>query len=79
MEWDQVQGGAWGGQRGSTIAEEELALREAYRTLGVEPGADEATVKRAYRERVKVVHPDRGGDEAEFKRVTAAYDRLTHR
>ena len=51
--------------------------REAYRILGLDPGADEGRVKRAYRERVKTVHPDRGGDETEFRRVKSAYDRLT--
>ncbi|WP_159899862.1 J domain-containing protein [Salinirussus salinus] len=52
--------------------------REAYETLGVEPGADESAVKRAYRERIKDVHPDAAdGDAEEFKRVQAAYDRLT--
>jgi len=54
-----------------------ITEREAYDRLGLDPGADEATIKRAYRERVKEVHPDRGGDEKAFKRVTAAYDRLT--
>lgn len=51
---------------------------EAYRTLGLDPDADEEDVRRAYRERVKEVHPDRpAGDEDEFKRVTQAYERLT--
>jgi len=54
-----------------------LTEREACDRLGVEPGADGATIRRAYRERVKEVHPDRGGDEEAFKRVAAAYDRLT--
>lgn len=50
----------------------------AYRTLDLEPGADEATIKRAYREKVKSVHPDAdGGDEEAFKAVTAAYEQLT--
>lgn len=51
---------------------------EAYRVLGVEPGADDATVKQAYRQKVKEVHPDTAdGDEEQFKRVTRAYERLT--
>jgi hypothetical protein len=50
---------------------------EAYRTLGLDPGADEADVREAYRERVKEVHPDRGGDEESFRRVTRAYEALT--
>ncbi|MFP9193034.1 DnaJ domain-containing protein [Natrialbaceae archaeon A-CW1-1] len=49
---------------------------EARSVLGVDPTAEQATIKRAYRERVKDVHPDRGGDEADFKAVTAAYERL---
>jgi hypothetical protein len=52
--------------------------QEAYRTLGLDPGADEEAVRSAYRERVKEVHPDRpAGDEDEFKRVNRAYERLT--
>lgn len=50
---------------------------EAYRTLGLEPGASEQRVKRAYREAVKNAHPDRGGSEEEFKQLTRAYERLT--
>ena len=51
---------------------------EAYRTLGLDPDADEEAVREAYRERVKEVHPDRpSGDEDEFKRVNRAYERLT--
>ena len=51
---------------------------EAYRRLGLEPGADESAVKRAYRERVKEVHPDtETGDQEAFKQVTRAYERLT--
>ena len=59
-------------------AESGPTAREAYRTLGVEPGADESAVKEAYRQRIKEVHPDAAdGDAEEFKRVQAAYDRLT--
>jgi len=51
--------------------------REAYETLGLDPGADEAAVERAYRERVKEVHPDAdGGSEEAFKRVNRAYEAL---
>jgi DnaJ-domain-containing protein 1 len=55
-----------------------LSPEEAYRTLGLDPGADEGAVREAYRERVKEVHPDTpSGDEDEFKRVNRAYERLT--
>lgn len=51
---------------------------EAYRTLGLDPGADEAAVRSAYRAKVKEVHPDtEQGDERAFKRVQNAYERLS--
>ncbi|MFB6123486.1 MAG: J domain-containing protein [Haloferacaceae archaeon] len=51
---------------------------EAYRTLGLDPGATEAEVRRAYRAKVKEVHPDAdSGDEEAFKRVNRAYETLT--
>lgn len=51
---------------------------EAYRTLGLDPGADDAAVKRAYREKAKEAHPDtEDGDEQRFKRINEAYERLS--
>jgi hypothetical protein len=56
----------------------EPTIAEAYRTLGVDPGADEDAVRAAYRERAKSTHPDtESGDEETFKRVNRAYERLT--
>jgi hypothetical protein len=50
---------------------------EAYRTLGLDPGADQQAIKQAYREKVKTVHPDTdGGDKEQFKDVKSAYERL---
>lgn len=55
-----------------------LSREEAYRALGLAPGADAAEVRRAYREKVKRVHPDADtGDEEAFKRVTRAYEILS--
>lgn len=62
---------------GSAPTQDGMSKTEAYRTLGVDPEADEGRVKAAYRQRVKEVHPDSGGDEEEFKRVTQAYETLT--
>ncbi len=51
---------------------------EAYRTLGLDPGADESAIRTAYREKVKNVHPDTdSGSERAFKRVQSAYERLS--
>jgi DnaJ-domain-containing protein 1 len=63
---------------GAPPADDGPSRAEAYRRLGLEPGANDAAVKRAYRERVKEVHPDTAdGDQETFKRVTRAYERLT--
>ncbi|MFB6117313.1 J domain-containing protein [Halosegnis sp.] len=74
-ETRQADGGARG--RRPPDPDPGPSRREAYETLGLDPGAEEAAVRRAYREQVKETHPDRGGDEEQFKRVTAAYERLT--
>lgn len=74
-----------GSRRGSGGRRESVRERpsgpsraEAYRTLGVDPGAGDDEVRRAYRRLVKEVHPDaESGDEEEFKRVNRAYEALT--
>lgn len=51
--------------------------KEAFETLGLDPGADQDDIKAAYRSRVKEVHPDtEAGDEEQFKKVNRAYERL---
>ncbi|MFC6798878.1 MULTISPECIES: J domain-containing protein [unclassified Haladaptatus] len=72
------QGAQTRGRVGRPPSRNQQSLADAYRVLGLEPGADEASVKQAYRKRVKETHPDteRGSEEA-FKRVTAAYERLS--
>lgn len=56
----------------------ELSAGEAYRRLGLEPGADEAAIRQAYRRQVKDVHPDRAdGNEEAFREVKEAYERLS--
>jgi molecular chaperone DnaJ len=48
--------------------------RDYYEVLGVERGADAATLKNAYRKRAKEVHPDcEGGCENKFKELNEAY------
>ncbi|WP_018259082.1 J domain-containing protein [Halomicrobium katesii] len=58
-------------------ASDEISATEAYSRLGLDPGADQSSVKAAYRQKVKEVHPDTdSGDEQSFKRVKEAYERL---
>ena len=51
--------------------------RDSYEVLGVDKGADDATLKKAYREMAKKYHPDmHPGDkdaEAKFKEASEAY------
>ncbi|KAG8460186.1 hypothetical protein KFE25_004434 [Diacronema lutheri] len=58
-----------------------VASRAHYDTLGVEPGASGAEIRRAYYTRAREAHPDkRPGDEAaaaEFQRLSAAYQTLS--
>jgi hypothetical protein len=46
----------------------------AYEVLGVEPAADEETLRRAYRLRLRQTHPDAGGDAAVFIQVQRAWE-----
>jgi hypothetical protein len=81
-EWSGPRGGRRGyrnaRQRGPTQQRTGPSTTEAYRTLGLAPGADETTVRAAYREKVKDTHPDtENGNEQRFKRVNEAYERLS--
>ena len=42
-----------------------------YNTLGIQPNASEAEIKKAYRKLAMQHHPDKGGDQAKFKQITA--------
>lgn len=49
----------------------------AFRTLGLEPGADPAAVEAAYRRLIKLYHPDRqGGDASRAAEINRAYHHL---
>jgi DnaJ domain len=46
----------------------------AYATLGLDPGADAATIEQAYKRLIKAYHPDReGGDGRRAADITRAY------
>lgn len=46
---------------------------DPYRTLQVDPGADDAVIQAAYRALMKRHHPDRGGQSAVAQALNAAY------
>lgn len=53
--------GPSGGDTPRPAAEGAMTREEAYRVLGLEPGAADAAIRAAYRELMKKVHPDQGG------------------
>lgn len=54
------------------------SMDRAYQILGVEPGADEETIKRSYKKLALKYHPDKtNGDSEKFKELNEAYQTLT--
>ncbi len=55
-------------------------MTDPYSVLGIQPGADEETIKKAYRQKCKQYHPDLHPDdptcEDKFKEVQAAYSEI---
>ena len=55
--------------------------KDLYAILGVEPDANEATIKSAYRKQARIWHPDVNDNSQEsivrFKEITEAYEVLT--
>ena len=53
-----------------------MSAEDAYRVLGLEPGASEAAIKEAYHRLIASVHPDRGGSSFLAAQVNRAKDIL---
>ena len=55
-------------------------MTDPYSVLGIQPGADEETIKKAYRQKCKQYHPDLHPNdptcEDKFKEVQAAYSEV---
>ena len=67
-----MPGGAQAGGRGGGPPDTEF-----YDTLGLQPDASPADIKKAYRKAALKEHPDKGGDPEKFKAINEAYDVLS--
>jgi hypothetical protein len=81
-DWRDAEGAASGDE--TPRAEppprgEAMTADEAYRILGLEPGADEEAIREAHRRLMRHTHPDAGGSAWLAARVNAAKDFLLKR
>ena len=56
-----------------------MTAEEAYRVLGLKPGASDADIKAAYRRLMAQLHPDHGGSDYLAAKVNLAKDFLLKR
>jgi hypothetical protein len=64
------------GQNSSTEPAGAMSAMEAYRILGLEPGAGETEIRAAYHRLISGVHPDKGGSSFLAAQVNRAKDIL---
>ena len=80
---DRVHGDAWreqaedvGAQQTTSSATGVMSTEEAYRILGLEPGAPDADVRRSHRDLMKRLHPDHGGSDYLAAKINEAKETL---
>jgi curved DNA-binding protein CbpA len=56
-----------------------MSMEDAYKVLGLSPGASKEEINKAYRAKVFETHPDRGGDPTKMVEVNVAKDILDNK
>ena len=77
-DWRSAEGSG-GGPTGSESSSAAMTREEAYRILGLEPGANEAEIKAAHHRLMLKFHPDQGGSAWFAARINEARDLLMGR
>ncbi|MEM1410388.1 MAG: DnaJ domain-containing protein [Pseudomonadota bacterium] len=73
---DRRDGARQQGDAGSETPDGEMSDAEAYRVLGLEPGASVEEIREAHKRLIRKVHPDLGGSSVLAAMINAAKERL---